>query len=94
MVGRAGRLGFSERGASFTIATSTGEEHRYWSEYVLAEPEDLVSRFVDPQADPRKQILQVLAAGAGLATGIVGMTGDEVVDFLDVELRRVPAASA
>ena len=83
MVGRAGRLGFSERGASFTIATSTGEEHRYWNEYVLAEPEDLVSRFVDPQTDPRKQILQVLAAGAGLGTGIVGMTGDEVTDFLE-----------
>lgn len=83
MVGRAGRLGFSKCGTAFTIATSAAEENRYWNEYVLAEPEDLVSRFVDANADPRKQILQVLAASAGLGTTLVGMTGDEVLGFLD-----------
>src|SRR6202043_4273759 len=46
LVGRAGRLGYAERGASYLIATSPHEEHQYWGHYVSAAPEDLVSRFL------------------------------------------------
>jgi len=50
LVGRAGRLGYAERGTSYLIATSPHEEHQYWQHYISAAPEDLVSRFLD--ADP------------------------------------------
>jgi helicase len=83
MVGRAGRLGYSTRGTSFTIATSAAEEQRYWAQYVLGHPEDLTSQFIDAGSDPRKQILQVIAASPGLGSGRVGMTADEVVAFLE-----------
>jgi helicase len=84
MVGRAGRLGFSERGTSYLIATDHGTAERYWLGYVQGEPEDLASRFLDPNADPRGQILRVLAAGSGIGgEWKVGMTRDEVVDFLE-----------
>lgn len=84
MVGRAGRLGFSERGFSFTIAPDPADAQSYWSRYITGSPEDLESRFLDPGADPRGQILQVLAAGVGLdPSRPAGMTPDEVVSFLE-----------
>jgi helicase len=76
IVGRAGRLGYAERGASFLIATSGHEEHFYWQRYVSGAPEDLVSRFLD--ADPRTLIIRVL-----VAAGRNGVTGDEIIDFLE-----------
>jgi replicative superfamily II helicase len=76
IVGRAGRLGYGERGASYLVATSLHEEHYYWQNYVSAAPEDLVSRFLD--ADPRTLIIRVL-----VASGRTGVTGDEIIDFLE-----------
>ena len=76
IVGRAGRLGYAERGASYLIATSPHEEHFYWQNYVSAAPEDLVSRFLE--ADPRTLIIRVLVAAARTA-----VTGDEIIDFLE-----------
>lgn len=76
IVGRAGRLGYAERGASYLIATSPHEEHFYWQNYVSAEPEDLVSRFLE--ADPRTLIIRVLVAAARS-----GVTGDEIIGFLE-----------
>jgi hypothetical protein len=76
IVGRAGRLGYAERGASYLVATSPHEEHYYWQNYVSAAPEDLVSRFLD--ADPRTLIIRVL-----VAAGRSGVTGDEIIDFLE-----------
>jgi replicative superfamily II helicase len=31
IVGRAGRLGLAERGASYLLATTPSDEHYYWS---------------------------------------------------------------
>jgi helicase len=76
IVGRAGRLGYAERGASYLIATSQHEEYQYWERYVLAAPENLNSRFLD--ADPRTLIIRVL-----VAYGRSGISGDEVIDFLE-----------
>jgi replicative superfamily II helicase len=76
IVGRAGRLGYAERGASYLIATSPNEEQYYWHNYVSAVPEDLVSRFLD--ADPRTLVIRVL-----VAAGRNGVTGDGIIDFLE-----------
>jgi helicase len=78
LVGRAGRLGYAERGSSYLIATSPHEEHQYWQHYISAAPEDLVSRFLN--ADPRTLIIRVLVA-AGRAGG--GVSGDEIIEFLE-----------
>jgi helicase len=78
LVGRAGRLGYAERGASYLIATSPHEENQYWAHYISAAPEDLVSRFLN--ADPRTLIIRVLVA-AGRAGG--GVSGDEIIEFLE-----------
>ena len=60
LVGRAGRLGYAERGASYLIATSPREENEYWQRYVSAQPENLASRFL--AADPRTLIIRVLGS--------------------------------
>lgn len=78
LVGRAGRLGYAERGASYLIATSPREENEYWQRYVSAQPEDLVSRFL--AADPRTLIIRVLVA-AGFASE--GVSGEEIIAFLE-----------
>jgi helicase len=78
LVGRAGRLGYAERGASYLIATSSREEHEYWRRYVSAQPENLASRFL--AADPRTLIIRVLVAAGRKAEGV---SGDEIVDFLE-----------
>lgn len=78
LVGRAGRLGYAERGASFLIATSPHEEHQHWQRYVAARPEDLVSRFLT--ADPRTLIIRVLVAAGRMGEGVAG---DEIIEFLE-----------
>jgi replicative superfamily II helicase len=84
MVGRAGRLGFSERGTSFLVAADGATAGQFWSQYVNGQPEDLHSRFLEPGTDPRGQILRVLAASAGMNSGeTFGMTSDEIVAFLE-----------
>jgi replicative superfamily II helicase len=78
LCGRAGRLGYSDRGTSCLVATSLNEEHHYWRSYVSAKPEDLASRFMT--ADPRTLIIRVLVA-AGRTSG--GVSGDEIIEFLE-----------
>jgi helicase len=89
MVGRAGRLGFSEKGQSFLITPSGAQEYAYWQRYVQGEPEDIESRFPLDRGDPASLITRVLAAaerpaGEGSAAGgnAGGLTADEVVEFL------------
>lgn len=41
LVGRAGRLGYAEKGASYLLALDVRAEHDLWSRYVTAAPEDL-----------------------------------------------------
>jgi replicative superfamily II helicase len=78
LVGRAGRLGYAERGASYLIATSAREEHEYWQRYVSAQPENLASRFL--AADPRTLIIRVLVAAGRVSEGV---SGDEIITFLE-----------
>jgi helicase len=78
LVGRAGRLGYAERGASYLIATTARDELFYWERYVLATPENLISRFLS--ADPKTLIIRVLVA-AGRAAG--GVSGEEIIEFLE-----------
>jgi len=82
LAGRAGRLGFAERGASFLLAPDTMAEHGLWQGYVVAAPEDLTSRFLD--ADPRTLIMRVLVS----ARAAGGMSSEEIVGFLESKLSR------
>jgi helicase len=81
IVGRAGRLGFSERGGSYLLALSPREEHLFWSQYVKGIPEDLESRFLATNTDPRSLIIRVLAAAQRSAHH--GLTAEEIVEFLE-----------
>ena len=47
LVGRAGRLGFTERGKSYLVAMNPREAQDFWDRYVTAAPEDLESRFLE-----------------------------------------------
>jgi len=78
MVGRAGRLGFTERGKSFLVTPSSGDEYRLWHTYVLGSPEPLVSRFADQ--DTLSLVCRVLASSAAAKVG--GMTEADLVDFI------------
>lgn len=80
MVGRAGRLGFAEHGRSFVIAPNGIAEHRYWDGYVRGKPEDITSRFPLTRGDPASLITRVLATSNSATQ--VGLTAEEVVDFL------------
>lgn len=79
MIGRAGRLGFTERGRSLIVAPDFRQEHEAWNGYVVARPEDLESRFLD--TDPRGLILRVLATSGQVARG-PKMTAADLASFL------------
>ena len=81
LVGRAGRLGFKERGASYLIAMSPRDEHHFWNTYVRGVPENLVSRFLDATTDLRSLVIRVVVASARHAQG--GMNAEDVADFLE-----------
>lgn len=80
MVGRAGRLGFTEAGESYVIVTSAQEEHHVWDRYVKGTPEDLHSHFVNLDTDPRSLIIRVLAAAESWAKQ--GLFEEEIIGFL------------
>jgi helicase len=81
LVGRAGRLGYSEKGTSYLIAVDGRTEYDFWNRYLIGKPEDLVSRFLDSGTDPRSLIVRVLVS-ARRAAG-EGVSADEIVDFLE-----------
>jgi replicative superfamily II helicase len=81
MVGRAGRLGFSDRGVSYLLAVTPQEEHYTWNRYVRGVPEDIESRFLSRDTDPRSLIVRVLAATQQVS--VQGLTSDEIVGFLE-----------
>jgi replicative superfamily II helicase len=81
IVGRAGRLGYAKEGSTFLMATTGQEEYYYWNHFVLGKPEDLHSRFLASETDPRSLILRVLVASQQSAKK--GMTSDEIADFLE-----------
>jgi replicative superfamily II helicase len=81
LVGRAGRLGFSERGTSYLLALDGRTEHHLWGHYVRGVPEDLQSRFLDANTDARTLIVRVLVA-ARRAAG-EGVEAEEIIQFLE-----------
>ena len=81
IAGRAGRLGFSERGTSYLLALDLREEHNAWHRYVKGSPEDLHSRFVVEDTDPRTLILRALAAAR--KASVKGIPATDVIDFLE-----------
>lgn len=82
IVGRAGRLGFAEKGQSFVIAPNSMTEHQYWTRYVLGHPEDIVSRFPTSNGDPASLITRILASAEGPDSK--GLTGAEIVAFVEL----------
>ncbi len=78
IIGRAGRLGYATRGSSFVVALSSSEEHFIWNNYVLASPEDLQSKFLSDDTDPRSLIVRVL-----IAAGRSGMLPTDIIEFLE-----------
>lgn len=90
LVGRAGRLGFAEKGTSYLLAPDGRTQHDYWHRYVTGSPEDLVSRFLDQDTDPRSLIVRVLAA-ARRAAG-EGVAGEEILDFLEASFGAFQAS--
>lgn len=80
LVGRAGRLGYAERGTSYLLAASPREEWDLWHRYVTASPEDLHSRFLSGDTDPRSMIVRVIASAA---RSKVRADRAEVIDFLE-----------
>jgi helicase len=84
LVGRAGRLGFTERGASYLVAMNALQVHDFWTRYVTAAAENLESRFLDVETDPRSLIIRVLVAGGRALSGVGGgMTGPDIATFLE-----------
>ena len=81
LVGRAGRLGYAERGTSYLLAVDGRTEHDFWNRYVVGAPEDLKSRFLDLGTDARSLIVRVLVA-ARRAAG-EGVSADDIVEFLE-----------
>jgi helicase len=92
LVGRAGRLGYSEQGTSYLLALDPRTEHDFWSRYVCGAPEDLTSRFLDAETDARSLIVRVLVA-ARRAAG-EGVTQDEIVDFLEASFGAFQATQS
>lgn len=82
IVGRAGRLGFASRGASYLIARSPNDEHYFWNHYVRGVPEDLHSRFLNRDTDPRSIVLRILT-GVESLSGSGGLTSEEICIFLE-----------
>ncbi len=84
LVGRAGRLGFTERGSSYLVAMNVRDAQDYWHRYVTAAPEDLESRFLDDRTDPCSLIVKTLVAGSRAIGSVrAGMTSEEIATFLE-----------
>ena len=82
LVGRAGRLGYAEKGTSYLLATDGRAEHDFWSRYVTGAPEDLTSRFLDQGTDARTLVVRVLVAVQRV--GGKGVPSEEIIEFLEL----------
>lgn len=81
IVGRAGRMGFVDHGTSYLLAIDPREALTLWNRYVKGTPEDLKSRFVTKESDPRTLILRVLAAARNAS--VKGIPSRDILDFLE-----------
>jgi len=81
IIGRAGRLGYWDRGRSYLLAKEMRNEHHYWSHYILGKPEDISSRFFDQHTDLRSLIIRVIALGQkDMHSGVLI---EDVIRFLE-----------
>jgi helicase len=86
MIGRAGRLGFADRGQSFLLSLSHKEEFDNWNRFVLGSPEDLESKFLSDTTDPRSLIVKVLVSAkrfSGSNNQAAGLAAEDLVAFLE-----------
>ena len=90
LVGRAGRLGFAEKGTSYLLATDPRAEYDYWNNYVTKTPEDLVSRFLDAATDARSLIVRVVTSLSRLSPK--GVSSEAIVEFLEASFGAFQAA--
>jgi len=81
MVGRAGRLGFTDRGTSYLLAVTPRDEHLLWDRYVRGVPENIESRFLARETDLRSLVIRVIVAAQ--RTAAHALTPAEVIEFLD-----------
>lgn len=81
MVGRAGRLGYAERGESYVIGSRGLDDHRIWTQYVTGRPEHVKSVFLGQATDQRTQVLRTLSALQPAGDGSV--EAEAVVTFLE-----------
>ena len=80
IAGRAGRLGLAERGSSYLVALDYREENYFWTHYVTAQPEDLSSRFLAEETDPRSLMVRVLVTAEHTGRG---MLPNDIIAFLE-----------
>jgi replicative superfamily II helicase len=81
LVGRAGRLGYAEKGTSYLLALDSRTEHHFWDRYVKGKPENLASRFLEGATDVRSLIVRILVAARQAAKH--GVTSEDIIAFLE-----------
>lgn len=84
IIGRAGRLGFSERGQAFLLVNGALSEEQRWRRYITGTPEDLVSSLFSSDIDILTLVLRVIGTASGTITDGArgGMTAREIIQFL------------
>lgn len=88
MVGRAGRLGFTDHGESYLIPEGNLDASRAWSAYVNGQLEDLHSQLVTDN-DPRTLILRIFASQPPDAVGVI--TEERVLSLLEASFAAFQA---
>lgn len=81
LVGRAGRLGYTQRGTSYLLALDPRQEYCTWNQYVKGIPENLCSRFLTAETDPRSLIVRVLVAAQQVSQQ--GISAEDIIEFLE-----------
>jgi hypothetical protein len=81
------------------LALDPRTEHDFWARYVTGKPENLVSRFLEDDTDPRSLIVRVLVSARRAASD--GVASEEIIEFFEasfgatgyylVEGERLPA---
>ncbi|UZS00213.1 DEAD/DEAH box helicase [Chondrinema litorale] len=81
ITGRAGRLGYWDRGTSYLIVKEMRNEHHYWNYYISGKPEDIYSQFFATNTDLRSLIIRVISLfQKNMPTGILV---EDIIRFLE-----------
>lgn len=62
MAGRAGRLGHTEAGEAYIVATVDPSPGQAWQHYVMGQPEPIESHFLSGVTDPQTLVVRCLVA--------------------------------